>query len=295
MDGSGGDRATHLPSPTVPAVSRLPHGGARWILRNERVNEEGPGSADVRFDLYAIREDGVVRVRLMGDPLVQYSGTSDWGWDEDASGATIALTARRYTALGPTGTVIASSCGIYVGRLVFDAAGIPTGFEAEPTMQASVGTVGTTNASANVSVLRWSPDMTRIVGASLTSPGDLFVADLAQGTVANIGPGESPDWSPDGSKIVCSRNVGTATTLETVLPDGSGRTTLVSLPYKLKKAKTQNVLRPRWSPDGAHVAFQHRVLDGLATLSDNVHRVAASGGAVTNLTPAGGAVPVVWR
>jgi TolB protein len=57
-----------------------------------------------------------------------------------------------------------------------------------------------------------------------------------------------PDWSPDGKRIVFSKNVGPALELFTVRADGSGLKRLTH---------TGQVCTPAaWSPDGQWVSFR---------------------------------------
>jgi dipeptidyl aminopeptidase/acylaminoacyl peptidase len=305
MDGGGGDREALLGTTTWPCVSRLQHGGARWILQAEPV----PGE---RTHLFAVREDGAVRVRLTSDPYMQYQNIYDWAPDEDATDATIGVVARRWTGAPLGGSVVASSCGIYTARLLFDAGGAVVGLDAEPTMALFVGATGPAgNESADVSSFAWSPDMTRIVWEtggdhSFEYPHQLRVADLAQATFTNLGPGGFPAWSPDGTEIACSRDIAgstNTTVIERLRPDGSGRATVVSHKLRLGASKSQHVSGPRWSPDGAYLAYRHRLQDGSRTQTSYVHRVSAAGGGITNLTPevapiadqVSGAFLVDWR
>lgn len=286
MDGTGGNRATlaHMSSIGTRPSRRL-HGGKRWFLVAEFVEGSVGGSA--RRDLFAVREDGAGRVRLTSDPTLQVH--TSWNWHvEDDAGATVSMLARRFTGPASNDTVVPGTAGLYVAHLSFDGAGQALGFDAEPVFFASVGTT-TDNAGrelANAWSYACSPDMTAVAVQNQIAPGvpqQIRVLDVESGSTRFTVPaGAWPDWSPDGRRIAFSRYTdgGSARrstyAVEAINPDGSGLATLVSA-----RASDVDALEfPKWSPDGAYVAYQHS-----ASFTRWIYRVPASGGAATNLTP----------
>ena len=301
MDGGGANRTvlgglTKGPAGTY-RPSRLLHGGARWFLHLEPVpSESGPGG-DPRDDFFAVRQDGAVRVRLTSDPAIKYQYRCEWGADESETGVTVAVVGARWTGTSYTDTVIPGSCGLYVAHLAFDGVGNVVGLDAEPSLVAALPTRGAVGReSADTwSFLSWSPDMTRIAYNPQIWTGNnlpIRVANLVSGTVTDIGLGNDPDWSPDGSRIVCRRfvegskpNQKDATAIETVSPDGSGRTTVASRPVFVSPTLSQYVSTPKWSPDGGSIAYQLLFDDHYTNGTVCVYRVARDGSGNTNLTP----------
>ena len=84
--------------------------------------------------------------------------------------------------------------------------------------------------------------------------------DLRTGRVHRVGAGSSPDWSPDGRRLVSvdSRNYDDLVTMNA---DGSHRKKL-----RLTRAGIADETRPGWSPDGRRIAF---VANGLYTVAPN--------------------------
>jgi Tol biopolymer transport system component len=95
-----------------------------------------------------------------------------------------------------------------------------------------------------------SPDGTRIAYTSFRpySTSGIYVADADGGNEMFLHPGERPDWSPDGTKILL-RSAGA---LYSVNPDGSLPTQLPEPPdHDFAATKAW-----RWHPDGTRVAFE---------------------------------------
>ena len=78
----------------------------------------------------------------------------------------------------------------------------------------------------------------------------LEVLDAASLTIAELGQGDSPSWSPDGTKIafLAYREISLEAKLYVINPDGSGETKLSNTPAGAEE--------PRWSPDGTKILFQ---------------------------------------
>jgi hypothetical protein len=310
MDAAGGGRVSH-PSMRWPGparVSRQPHGGFRWFLDVQPVVGEPFLGAGTRSDVYAVREDGGARVRLTSDPLTQYAWC-DWAPDEDASAATIGVTAKRFA--GPTAAdgVIPGSCGLYTARLTFDAAGDVVGLDAEPQLTLPLPSrVAGGLEHLDVGAFSWAPDMSSVAfNRNFVSPDRIFLANVATGVVTDVGPGRSPEWSPDGARIACirattSRSGKTTHLLESLRPDGSDRRTLTSVDERVSNTLHASLALPRWSPDGAHVAYNYVVsTNGGGTTTSFVYRVGSGGGTPTQLiqlggiSGSGGAPLLAWR
>jgi len=117
----------------------------------------------------------------------------------------------------------------------------------------------------------WSPDGSHIVISGMHSPAELFhptdvwLVDAADGGLAPLTFDDdpldaqegsySPDWSPDGSRIVFERHVvGVPPEIRDVAADGGDERVLV--------ADGQPNARPVWAPDGTRIAYTVDTADG---------------------------------
>jgi len=285
MDGDGGNRTVLTRITDLSPPSRRLHGGKRWFLALEAVGGSIGNSA--RKDLFAVREDGVLRVRLTVDPTMQY-WMPRWAPDEVEEGATVSMLARRWTGTGSADTVVPGSAGLYSAHLSFDGAGDAIGLDADPAPLAPLGTVPDAfgRETPDVGSYSWSPGMSEVVVQSRAGE-QLRVVAVPSGATTPLGPGQDPDWSPVGSRIAYARFVRGRTAsrdtwvIETVSGDGSGRETVVSAKYGITGAEAS---KPKWSPDGVHIAYQYVDQNG-GNWTNYIYRVAADGTGMANLTP----------
>jgi Tol biopolymer transport system component len=83
------------------------------------------------------------------------------------------------------------------------------------------------------------------------SNGRIYAVDPAGGAEVDLGPGLSPSWSPDGSRLAfISGGVGVMNA------DGSAR----------RQLHVGNDRKPIWSPDGTRLAFMSETTPGFGTL-----------------------------
>ena len=110
---------------------------------------------------------------------------------------------------------------------------------------------------------QWSPDGTRIavnmlnIKAKPRNSSAIYVLDADGSDFRRITPQRlnagSPDWSPDGKRIVfnSSYEAQAAVEIYTVRPDGRGLRRVRNEP------KDRFSFEPVWSPDGKRIAFAH--------------------------------------
>ena len=99
---------------------------------------------------------------------------------------------------------------------------------------------------------RWSPDASRLALTSIE--GRLVVVDPSTGGRVDLGPGDAPSWSPDGTMIAfAGTSAGldyTTRDIHIVRADGTGKR------QRLTDAnEEQFFLSPSWSPDGRQILF----------------------------------------
>ena len=294
MDGSGGSRAVLLRTSHDARPSRRLHGGTRWFLASVRLDLVGLS----RNDLIAVREDGAREVRLTNNDGTMAYSNLDWAPDEDGASATVSMVARRWT--GPTrdDTVVPGTAGLYTAHLTFDGTGDVVGLDADPAYRLSLGIVGDSlGERADARGYSWSPDMARLVvqsyyggwdGDPSTPDPQIRVVDATSGAVTPLGAGDVPDWSPDGSKIAYRRWIDgkfPGFALQTVRPDGSGVATLLFFKQRVGATRSQYLYSPKWSPDGAYLAYEYVDAQNGYSWTHYIYRIAADGTGKTNLTP----------
>ncbi|MEK9167469.1 MAG: hypothetical protein AAB613_01885 [Patescibacteria group bacterium] len=115
-------------------------------------------------------------------------------------------------------------------------------------LQLTPATFGVYDRSA-----RFSPDGSKVVFER--KDNEIWMSDSDGGNQVKIaGSPErdylAPDWSPDGTRLVCVRYADLKVELFTMNPDGSNET---KLPVT---GRTRDINWPYWSPDGSMVVFE---------------------------------------
>ncbi len=108
--------------------------------------------------------------------------------------------------------------------------------------------------------LSWSPDGKWFATQAYRKGSyDLLlirVADGAKRWVDSTTRNEwQPDWSPDGTRLVFSRDMGTQDDLFSIRTDGTGQ-------RRLTRTADISESGPVWSPNGKKIAFVHLVIAG---------------------------------
>jgi TolB protein len=140
---------------------------------------------------------------------------------------------------------------------------------------------------------QFSPDGTQIVfqrenvrGGQPAGALGLWIVDLTTGAEHQVTPwelraGDTPDWSPDGQRILFHSNVGgpgdVSANLYTIRPDGRGLRQLT-----FATGGTVNYLGSSYSPDGSMIAVGRR--PGTGGVNADVMIMRADGKAIRRLT-----------
>jgi Tol biopolymer transport system component len=99
---------------------------------------------------------------------------------------------------------------------------------------------------------RWSPDATRLVLTSVE--GRLVVVDIATGVRMDLGPGDAPAWSPNGTMIAfAGASAGlefTTRNIHVVRANGTEERQRLT-----DGNDEQFYVSPSWSPDGQQILF----------------------------------------
>lgn len=98
----------------------------------------------------------------------------------------------------------------------------------------------------------------------------------------NIGTGQMPVWSPNGSKIAFAKYAAGFSEIHVMNPDGSGVSKITDM-----ASIDGEAWHPSWSPDGLRVVFRYRWLDFFNTGIDTdqeIYIINSDGTARTRLT-----------
>jgi CubicO group peptidase (beta-lactamase class C family) len=98
-----------------------------------------------------------------------------------------------------------------------------------------------------VGYVAWSPDGTRIVLELRGDEVHIGVLDLSTGSLADLGPGFVPKWSPDGERLTFIRGTDDALDIYVMDADGANVVQLTDDPAF--------DTFPIWSPDGETILF----------------------------------------
>jgi dipeptidyl aminopeptidase/acylaminoacyl peptidase len=120
--------------------------------------------------------------------------------------------------------------------------------------------------------------------AGACAAGDhIGLVHVASGAVTVLGPGSSPDFSPDGSQIVYDEKFATAGSPAGVdIMSASGRFIRQVVPAAHAVPGVGGV-SPTWSPDGKEILFSTRT-DGATNGNSDLFSVSVHGGRLTQVT-----------
>jgi TolB protein len=250
-DGSGERQLTHPPQGFVDRNPDVSPDGQRIAFEREGV-DCGP---DCSYDeVFVVNADGTHLTQLTHNPPGQVCGSGGFcngspAWSPD--GQRIAFS----RASGPVVNDLIENVGIYLMNA--DGSGVR---QLTQTVRPSPG---------EDSDPQWSPDGRRIVfqrsnvrSATPTDGVALWIIDLASRREHRVTPfelraGDTPDWSPDGRRILFHSNQGgpddISANLYTIRPNGTGLDQLT-----FAEGGTLQYLGSSYSPDGRKITVGRR-------------------------------------
>jgi TolB protein len=216
---------------------------------------------------------------------VTFGSATDWIPDWSPDGAWIAYTAERER---PVAELPEMGALPQPGRAP-GAAAVRPDEEADLWIVRPDGTDARalTTMGGGEYLASWSPDGARVVFGNQHDfeSGDLYIVDVATGTVSPLlerpGFDWAPSWSPDGSTIAFESDADGSFDIWTIGADGSGLRRLTT------DSATEN--HPAWSPDGSRIAF---VSD--TTGDGEIWSMAADGSDLRNLTASPATADGYW-
>lgn len=243
------------------------HAGSRWSLQGDIVDGPLDPSGNEPIELFATNESGR-SIQLTHDPDI--CCVSYWlsAWSKDDSFVSFA-------------GVMNTPDGLIGGLFVIDldwSTGVPIATEPMLVFEAEVYR-GSYWRWSDVNLYQhdWSPAGDEVVYTAYDSVHvrQLYVASFTGVGVqtSHLTSGTNPAWSPDGSRIAFDRNE-----IWTIRPDGAGALRLT------QASATQGQSSPTWSPDEAYLAFGNASTAKSGKTTSTIQRIAAAGGAATNLT-----------
>jgi hypothetical protein len=301
MDDDGKNQQP-LPAGVYGEPSVAAHGAGRWHLQWREVVGETYPNGEARYELFAVRDDGLREVQLTDQPDLQSRGHERWvaGVLGGADGR-VSWLARRWDL--PSGQLV--EAGIYAAEVLYDPSGDVAGLASQPASPLVSGAlIAECDGVLDLDLegQDWAPDGSRIVvyreeesdclnGVPQTRTHELSIVDLGNNNAeAFLTEGYGPRWSPDGAKIRLNR---CCWHIWRINPDGTG----------LKKIVTDTPnWHPgggHWSPTGSHITYYryYQVSDAGTCPAGgrDVYRAKEDGSKKTRLTSDCATYPEHWR
>jgi len=204
--------------------SRILHNGYRWFLSVRPVAGSYPDGTQ-RGELFAFRDDYPASsdtvVQLTNDDTLQLRGCCFYAMQWLPGDESISFRARRWSGDEVT------EGGLYTVDLLYDENDNIIGLAAPPTIPALPFPLDG-DEWPTFTDHSWDPTGGLVVYYDYGVSG-LWVADLADGTCTQIveGAATSPDWSPDGSKILFKMGAS----IYTIKPTGRGLKEVITSAY----------------------------------------------------------------
>jgi TolB protein len=230
------------------------------------------------YDLFTVRVDGTTRRRITDTPACEDNGS----WSPDGRHIAFARDGNLYVMrsngsrvrrVTDSGKDISPSWGPH--RHLFFTRRLPTDSGITNYEIFKIGLDGTharrlTRLETLDSEAVWSRSRKLVAFVSTRRNGDEDIFTMHSNgkrvtrVTSKATEDDTPDWSPDGRRIVFNRQGRSGSSLCTIRPDGTGARKLLE--------RVGDPLRPQWSPDGRLILFQARAPAQLFTIRpDGTH------------------------
>ncbi len=259
------------------AVSRGQHNDHYWFVRLQEVEGTYPDE-EQRLEIFAVRDDGAMEVKLTDDPNLAMSrtvGPPIFGIGDDC------VTWGAKTWIDDEEVPV--YFGIFRAPIEYDIDGNIVGLSGNPMPIWDTGYIYNEVKNLyvpNLFTFDWSPDETEIVLVKRLGEG-IHVVNLGVGQGKYLTDGYRPQWSPDGSKIAFTKTHN----LRTINPDGTDEQIIV--PGSSKGGQEKQVRDEiAWSLDSNYLVYTWNIWHkrGPGEQSFYVYRVDANGDHETCLT-----------
>ena len=289
LDGSDQGTVGVSGTLTVDDLAAVDHAvGLSGVAGNCRVEGDNPRTAIVTAGATATVAFTLTCTALPANTGTLQVTTLTSGSNPDPDGYTIAVDGGATQPIGSSATLAVS--GIAAGSHTVTLAGVAPNCTVGGTNPLTITVVGGQTANAAFDITCTAAVVARIAFIS-DNPGvhDVFTVNpdgsgRRRLTDGLAGLAETPQWSPDRSRIVFEGGT-IGGEIYVINADGTGLRNLTNTPAGIGPGH-ESETAPQWSPDGSTIAFMKTVSlepDGDETDTD-VYTMRADGSGLTPLT-----------